>query len=84
MGLDSKIKSLIAVGASITANCQPCIKHHVGKALENGAEEKEILEAIEVGKSVRMGAASHMDKFTESVVKREPFEVSKTGDRCCC
>jgi AhpD family alkylhydroperoxidase len=84
MGLDSKTKSLIAVGASLTANCQPCIKYHTGKAIENGADEDEISEAIAIGKAVQMGAASQMDKFTSNMVKREPVETNKTGERCCC
>lgn len=63
MELDSRIKALIAVGASITANCQPCLKSTVVMALESGANEQEIAEAIEVGKRVRGGAASKMDNF---------------------
>jgi AhpD family alkylhydroperoxidase len=50
MELDSRIKALIAVGASITANCQPCLKSTVAMALECGASEQEIAEAIEIGK----------------------------------
>jgi AhpD family alkylhydroperoxidase len=63
MELDSRIKALIAVGASITANCQPCLKSTVGMALESGASEEEIEEAIEIGKGVRGGAASKMNNF---------------------
>ena len=48
--LDEKTKELIAVGASITANCHPCIKYHVGKAREMEIAEDEIQQAIEVGK----------------------------------
>ena len=63
MELDNRIKALIAVGASITANCQLCLKSTAAMALENGANEQEIAEAIEVGKRVRGGAASKMDNF---------------------
>lgn len=63
MILDDRTIRLIAVGASISANCQPCLETNVSKALENGADEQEIAEAIEVGKMVRKGAASKMDKF---------------------
>ncbi len=50
MKLDDRIIRLIAVGASITANCQPCLEINIAKALENGADDQEISEAIEVGK----------------------------------
>ena len=65
MKLDERTMRLIAVGASITANCQPCLEINVAQALENGADQQEIAEAIEVGKMVRKGAASKMDRFAQ-------------------
>ena len=64
MAIDNKTKELIAVGASITANCQPCLQYHKNKALEFGADAGEIAEAIETGKQVRKGAANKMDEFS--------------------
>jgi AhpD family alkylhydroperoxidase len=61
--LDAKIKELIAVGASVAANCHPCIKHHVGKAREMKIAEDDIQQAIDVGKMVRKGAAGQMDEL---------------------
>jgi AhpD family alkylhydroperoxidase len=67
--LDDKIKELIAIGASISANCHPCIKFHVAKAHELKIDEAEIQQAIEVGKMVRKGAAGQMDKLLEELSK---------------
>lgn len=67
--IDDKVKELIAIGASISANCLPCIKYHVNKACEMTIDQEEIRQAIEVGKMVRKGAAGEMDKFLSSVVK---------------
>ncbi|MEA3224900.1 MAG: carboxymuconolactone decarboxylase family protein [Planctomycetota bacterium] len=61
--MDVRIKELIAIGASITANCKPCLEYHVAKARENGVDDQEIAEAVTVGKMVRNGAASKMDEF---------------------
>ena len=69
MKLDDRIKELIAVGASITANCQPCLQHHTNEARESGADEQDIMEAIDVGKMVRRGAAATMDKFAASLTQ---------------
>jgi len=63
MKLDVRIQELIAVGASVTANCQPCLQYHSAKALENGADADDVADAIEVGKTVRKGAAAKMDRF---------------------
>jgi len=65
--MDVKVKELIAIGASVTANCKPCIEYHVAKAKENGATDEEVIEAIEIGKMVRKGSASQMDKFIETI-----------------
>ena len=65
--LDEKAKELIAIGASIAANCHPCIRHHVGKAREMEIVEDEIQQAIEVGKMVRKGAAGKMDELLEEL-----------------
>ena len=64
MGLSEKIKELVAVGASITANCQPCLQYHANKAAESGADAEEIAAAIEMGKRVRKGAAAKMDEYS--------------------
>ncbi len=79
--LDEKVKGLIAVGASITANCQSCLEVRAAKVRELGANEAEILAAIEIGKQVRTGAAGKMDRFASSLTEAAPF--TKAGD-CCC
>jgi AhpD family alkylhydroperoxidase len=68
MAMDEKTKELIMVGASITANCQPCLKYHTDKALESGAEPQEVAEAVEMGKRVRKGASAKMDGFASETV----------------
>ena len=65
--LDANVEELIAIGASVSANCHPCIKHHVAKAREMKLDEGEIRQAIEVGKMVRKGAAGQMDELLEEL-----------------
>ena len=67
--MDVKIKELIAIGASVSANCHPCVKYHVNTARELSVDENAIQQAIEVGKMVRKGAAGEMDKLASEVVK---------------
>ncbi len=67
--IDSKIKELIAVGASVSANCHPCVKYHVGKAREMKIDEKEIQQAIDAGKMVRKGAAGQMDELISEITE---------------
>jgi len=67
--LDANVKELIAVGASVSANCHPCVKYHVAKAREMKIDEKEIQQAVEVGQMVRKGAAGQMDELLEELSK---------------
>jgi AhpD family alkylhydroperoxidase len=84
MRLDKRSVRLIAVGASIAANCQPCLETNVSKALEYGADQQDINEAIEVGKMVRKGAASKMDQFSSGLSDASPSPDSTKDAECGC
>jgi AhpD family alkylhydroperoxidase len=78
--MDNKIKLLIGIGASVTANCQPCLKTAVSQAQQIGAEKKEILEAIAIGRIVRKGAMGKMDKFASTIIGKDL--VDNSGNEC--
>jgi AhpD family alkylhydroperoxidase len=82
MKLDERTLRLIAVGASVTANCQPCLQNNLAKALEEGIGESELAEAIHVGKMVRQGAASKMDRFISSL--NASSSVTEGAAECGC
>ena len=82
--MDEQIKKLIAVGASVGANCHPCLEHHVGKALEFGIDRNEIMEAITIAKAVRQGAASSMDKLAMTLIQNRLPSTSGVNEACGC
>jgi AhpD family alkylhydroperoxidase len=71
MQLHAQIRELIAIGASVTANCLACVEFHVARARELGASDEEIGEAVQVGKLVRRGAAGKFDRFAAGVLRPE-------------
>jgi AhpD family alkylhydroperoxidase len=83
MTLDNRTTELVAIGASITANCLSCVEYHVGKAVEYGIDEREIAEAIDVGKMVRKGAAGKMDKHVQSLRRAASSAPSDATATCC-
>ena len=83
MKLDERTMRLIAVGASITANCQPCLQINTTQALREGISEQEIAEAIEIGKRVRKGASAKMDKFAANLNQVIPLATA-AEDGCGC
>lgn len=82
--MDNQIRELIAIGASVTANCQPCLKYHVSKAQEGGADEQEILEAVAIAKMVRKGAMAKMDQFASTILKAAEATVDTSEKGCGC
>jgi AhpD family alkylhydroperoxidase len=66
--MDEKTKELIAIGASVSAHCQPCVTYHVGKARKLGIGEDLILEAVAVGQMVEKGSSSAMRDFAQGLL----------------
>jgi AhpD family alkylhydroperoxidase len=66
--METKIKELIAIGASVTANCVPCLRFHFQQARKAGATPDEIQKAVGVGRMVRKGAANTWDEEAESLL----------------
>ena len=83
MPLEERIARLIAVGASVAGNCQPCLDVNVRKALEAGSNSEQIAQALAIGKLVRKGAASSVDAF---ITELEASAVSAgvEGMTCDC
>jgi len=67
MKLEAKTTALIAVGASIAANCAGCLEKTVCMAKEARAGEEEIGEAVEIGRRVRAGAANKLDQLATTL-----------------
>lgn len=70
--MDAKTAELIAVGASVSANCHPCVRFHVRKARDMQIDETDIRRAIEVGQMVRKGAAGQMDELIAEIAGESP------------
>lgn len=82
MKLDERTVRLIAVGASVTANCQPCLEFNVNRALAGGVDAQEVAEAIDIGKMVRKGAGARLDEFAGSLDFAVPAAAPATP--ACC
>lgn len=76
--MEDKTKLLVAIGASVTANCLPCLETAVTEAQRAGVEKKEIFEAIAIGRVVRKGAFGKMDKFASTLTGKDVG----TSDEC--
>ena len=82
MKLDDRMRELIAVGTAIGANCHPCLRYHSAKARDLGIPNDEIADAIEVGKGIRKGAQSSMDKLVDELLGESKATLSPAGCGC--
>ena len=67
--LEKKVKELVAVGISITMNCESCMEWHIKQALDSGATYDQIIEAIEVGIEMGGGPATVSSRFAMKVLE---------------
>jgi len=84
--MDDRMKILLAVSASVGANCHPCLEYHIGKALELGIDRSEIMEVVDVAKTIRKGATSSMDKLALKLLSNDPAlqACNNSEPSCCC
>jgi AhpD family alkylhydroperoxidase len=47
------VAELVAIGAAIAANCEPCLRHHVLKAESLGVSAADVSRAVELAAKVK-------------------------------
>ena len=67
--LPQKTKELIATGISVVIDCESCMQWHIEQAAKVGANEQEVLEAIEVGIEMGGGPATVSARFALEVME---------------
>lgn len=67
--LPAKTKDLIAVAVAHVTQCPYCIRAHTKSALQKGATENEIMEAIWVAAEMRAGGAVAHSALAIDVMK---------------
>lgn len=75
MQLDEMVQWLIGVGASMGADCQPCLQTCVAMARRCGADQEQIDTATAVGKRVRECAQK---------MRRPAASTSEPQPPTCC
>ena len=68
--LPKRTKELIAVGISVTSDCESCMQWHIEQAAAAGATMREVLEAVEVGIEMGGGPATVSARFALEVMER--------------
>ncbi len=81
MQLGEKVQCLIAIGASIGADCEPCLRSCTALARQCGADEQEIEAATAIARRVKHCAAK-AEKRADS--RKEKLRADEKGYTACC
>lgn len=75
------VQELVAIGAAIAANCEPCFKHHFDKARKVGVSKEDMARAVTTGQTVKESPARAILELAEKFVGAKI--VTKQGPDAC-
>ena len=65
------VSEVVAIGAAIAANCEPCFKHHFDRARKLGVSIEDIARAVETAKAVKESPARSMLELANQFLRQE-------------
>jgi AhpD family alkylhydroperoxidase len=84
------IGELVAIGAAIASNCEPCFKFHFDKASKLGVSREDMLRAVTVAQNVKDAPARAILTLAERHLRRDATDASageadaKASSGGCC
>jgi AhpD family alkylhydroperoxidase len=79
----SAVDELVAIGAAIACNCEPCFKYHFKEALGHGVSRSDVALAVATARKVK-------EHIAEQVLKTAGEQLAAARDvgpqpgSCCC
>ena len=86
------VAELVAIGASIASNCEPCFKFHYNKARKLGVSRDDMRLAVDMAQAVKDSPARSVlalaDKYLNSPDPQasaccDPAKNTAPGGKCC-
>ena len=78
------VAELVAIGASIASNCEPCFKHHFDQARKLGVSVEDMARAVETAQAVRESSARSVLELANRLLKRDAPKASPVMESSCC
>lgn len=70
------VAELVAIGAAIAANCEPCFKFHYDKARKLGVSREDMMRAVMTAQNVKDAPAKAMLDLAERYLHRDTSQTS--------
>lgn len=78
---DPAVAELVALGAAIAANCEPCFKHHFDKARKLGVSLEDMTVAVNTALAVKKAPADSILRLADRFLHED---FSSRPERECC
>ena len=76
------VAELVAIGAAIAANCEPCFKYHFQQAGKLGVSREDMMRAVKTAQSVKEAPAKAMLQLADRYLEGDPTGLP-TVKSCC-
>ncbi len=87
------VEELVALGAAIACNCEPCFKYHFREAMKLGVSRSDVALAVATARKVKDHVAELILKTAEQLATSQDrgfqpgscccSQPSSTGEKCC-
>ena len=77
------VEELVAIGAAIACNCEPCFKHHFREAINQGVSRGDVALAVAMARKVKEHIAQQLLK-TAGEQLAAAREAGPPPGACCC
>ncbi len=77
-----QVVELVAIGASIASNCEPCFKYHFAQAQKLGISKEAIAKAVAVAEMVKDAPDQSVKKLARKYLR--DVKVKRVAAAPCC
>ena len=87
--MSESVKELVAIGAAMASNCEPCFRYHYDMARSLGVSREDMLEAVNVALAVKATPHKKVVETAERYLAKETVapdgrEACACGGQSCC
>jgi AhpD family alkylhydroperoxidase len=77
------VNELVAIGAAIAANCEPCLKYHYHEAQQLGVSKADMARAVETGAKVKDSPHQAILRLADRLTGAGLGQPADASDPCC-
>ena len=77
------VNELVAIGAAIVANCEPCLKYHYHEAQQLGVSKADLARAVETAAKVKDSPHQAILRLADRLTGAGLSQPADASDPCC-